>query len=261
MELGGVYFEWWSLRAAQGVWPFVELAVGAAALYRSQARAVHALVLAVYGLLFLVALWLTYQGYPSCGCFGRLRVPPPAIATIDALVLAALVGTLARRIRQAFPPTAALLLGMVLAVWALQPPPAQLLALGQGVWKHLEAPVVHVDPDSWSGKSLPVRLVDDRPDGPALYVLVRDWCPRCVAWARRLGDRAEREGYPVRLLYVGRDRVTVQNEELALCPGQSPSAFLVGPGGRVRRVWHFSSPEPGRGRAPPRCPFRFPTGK
>ncbi len=111
---GGVYSEWWILRAAQGVWPFVELAVGAAALYRGQTRAVHALVVAAYGLLFLVALWLTYQGYPSCGCFGRLRIPPPAIATVDALVLAGLVSASARRSRQAFPPVAALLLGPVL---------------------------------------------------------------------------------------------------------------------------------------------------
>ncbi|HXG09857.1 MAG TPA: MauE/DoxX family redox-associated membrane protein [Gemmataceae bacterium] len=69
----------------------IELLLGGWLLSGWWVRAAWAAVLVFFGILASASLYLALVGQTTCGCFGRVAVPPWATVAMDVAVLAALL--------------------------------------------------------------------------------------------------------------------------------------------------------------------------
>lgn len=211
-----------------GVWTAFEAIVGLVAIAAAGRRHIHIVLAFTFAVLFALALYLTLAGYPSCGCFGAIRIPPPLVAALDAVILGGLVSAFACRPTTALPAVVTALLSAVCVVWAFAPPPVPLYPVQPGIWVHPGAAVVHLQPRAWQGSPVPLRFGQAPGSGPAgvWYVLVRPSCPRCRNWAKQYQDLAQQEAVGVRELIVGEDEVQIGATRYRICAEQDPVAFL-----------------------------------
>jgi hypothetical protein len=165
----------------------------------------HRAAIACFGLFAAVSLYKALAGYDSCGCFGRMAVPPWYTFTLDAAAVLSLlcwrpVGTGSSSL---VPWRAFMLRGTaVTLVWLSVGFPA---AVAMGTYQPASLAedglilgddnLVILEPEKWIGKRFPLLpLVKDaadrsRPDEPPLgqrlnegdwiVVLYRHDCPEC----------------------------------------------------------------------------------
>ncbi len=240
-------------------WPAIEALVGVVALAGAGRRLPHLAVTAVFTLIFLVALYVVLAGYPSCGCFGAVEIPPLFVAMLDAVILAGLLSAFSRRATTALLTAGAGLVAAVCTAWALAPPPAPLYPLACGIWVHRNAAVVHLDPELWLDRQCPVGLVGPGGNGPTATwcVLVRPDCARCKNWAADFKRLAKRTGASFREFVIGSHTMKIGSGRYEICAWQDPVAFLVDRRGTVRRVEPFAQKKARQRGAPPRCPMRY----
>lgn len=240
------------------VWSAFEAIVGLVAIAAAGRRYVHVVLACTFAILFALALYLTLAGYPSCGCFGAIRVPPLLAAALDAVILGGLLSAFARRPIAALPAAVAALLSVVCGVWAFAPPPVPLYPLDTGIWVHPGAAVVHLQPHAWQGSPAPLRFGQAPGSNSAgtWYVLVRPSCPRCRKWARQYEDLARQEAVGVREVIVGEDEVQIGAIRYRICAEQDPVAFFVNGRGVVERVEAFNQTSKRRDVVP-RCFLRY----
>ncbi|MFB3894582.1 MAG: MauE/DoxX family redox-associated membrane protein [Phycisphaerae bacterium] len=167
-------------------------------------RLAWAAALAMFAALSAVTANRFLAGEASCGCFGRLTVPPLFTLVLDLSTIAMLLllrpkgatwWPSGRWRRPCVAGAVAALALVVSAIPMLRFSPAKLTAAGA---MEGEDPTVLLEPETWVGRPLPIAkhidIADDVARGDWLVVLVRDGCAGCAALLPQLAAKARNVG-------------------------------------------------------------------
>lgn len=169
-HLGTIALPRWMSAVGVGL----ELTIALALIFASRQRLVQGLTLTLFACLTVIAAWLTFSGAASCGCFGRMMVPPWATLILDLIV----VGALALNLRWMSPqitsvgsvfhwrPAVAAIGGLVLAITLILYRPDLGTSLQQ-------ATIV-------AGSRLEAQAAERIDAGDWIVVCYRSDCPHCT---------------------------------------------------------------------------------
>jgi hypothetical protein len=165
----------------------VELALGLALALGLLPRLARALGLALFLAFAAMTAALLAQGAPSCGCFGRLAVPPGITLALDLLAAAAL----AWELRRGRPGPQRPRVAAALAVAAVL---AGAAAAGLLAWHRPSLASLLAQAQPKAGSALPGPLAGEALGRGSWWLLFyRSSCPECRTHLRAWLARMERE--------------------------------------------------------------------
>lgn len=176
----------WTLAAAVAF----ELLLGLWLLSGVRPWHARALALLSFVCFLMLALYQALQGSDSCGCLGKVPLPPWGAVLLDGTAILALYywrplpepsAHVARRLRPWFVVAALLLLTVPLGALSLATStPASLRSDGEIIGS---TPFVVLEPTTWLGKRLPllpyIDIGDQLAQGEWIVLLHHTTCPLC----------------------------------------------------------------------------------
>jgi hypothetical protein len=173
-HLGTIVLPRWL--AASGIG--LEVALAMALILARRSHRIQGAAMALFIMFTVIAAWLTWMGAASCGCFGKVMVPPWATLVLDLGV----VGALAWNLRQV---KAHVVTGPTLRPWH------SVTAVGVGLALAATLAVHHPDrqqTDIVVGNKLEAHATEPIDVGEWIVVCYRSDCPHCAA---SIGDWLE----------------------------------------------------------------------
>ena len=203
-------------RNAMAILVGIELALSLLLLSGIWSQWLHRTCILLFSIFALVATWLAISGAASCGCFGRLHVPPAITAALDALLVLALLLQGDRRRAEPSPGFwPRILAGMGIASGMMA---ALLLSLRT---PDVAGAIASATPVMQTGQFDPAAAgVSEVAQGRWVVVLYRSDCPHCKThlgeWASLA--RLDQDMRPRRWAFMNVDASTVVGDLLDQYP-------------------------------------------